>query len=1417
MRKLIISTIIILPIILLAILLVSGAILSLVTHIYVEALEFSNNKAIVLVMDDEEHPPVYNLADDITILPVKASDRRLTYTADKEGLLDISSDGILTARFFGQTTVTVRSKENTSAIATRTVIVTDSKVHLLRMEEYDVDLYEGQSQKLSVSIFPEEADNTAIKWESSAPTVLQVNQSGMVTALGSGSVTITATSLDNPDAKATATINCHSKLQDVTFDSSLVVTSQKTTNFPDVSLDPLGCDVTKKFSSSNTDIAEVDDNGLVTFKKAGKVSITLTVTDFGNTSVEVTKDFVSTFGYFVGPLFMQKEVLSTAWDASHPIEFARNLDGAYQKIESIQCFVDGSLDVMSLDEEYMKQNLVVKFVGDSLPTFDEYIEIKVSAKVFSFKTEQIETYEDSLRISKVPSEIAAQIKKDGAELSQDAQHPTEIKFFNIGQQISLTLENQDDLLPSVVENAFVGIRVEGNTIILSSKAACKGQRMTISIGRKTYVLSISIDAKAERLNVFCNGQKLYSNNDYQTLLDKLSFSVKPVRNDGQQVTEPILFYKTNNHSDWQPAVLVGGKIEVETEGVTTISFKCDEQELSFNLIKTTLEDFGFDLSAQTSGADIQIGSVSGVKEETMLTYNLPSDLKNTITFKIQLPQDFLGGVGDDTTFAGLFPINLDNAQGWAAEHNALNMQIDLILAAGEQSFNKTIKIGSGETSVEIQLLKVELESISFTGYDSTKTEDVYAGYQQVRVFAKHSWISQYDEAGAYVDGKLVDYLEIPYEAYAQIAPQQQDANPDVITWRLSRYVGNHMEKEITTQCGKEVTYHNAQTGETEKYVVVLNAGTDQWVLKKADDLEGAVISGEDGKNPAGITWVDVYSHPGFARIYFGNFAGLSKTDVFNSYFGAFDDDEDWTTPEICTDQSSGDFNVAPSDSAFSFMRVEAGDGVLGGKNNCHFNFNVVNDNQNLNAPQIADLAKVLVNIFDADGFYKCTNIVLQTNLYGPGEFSSDEVDKSKVLDLEIKAKSDSKLDKELVYGNGKSINLEKLNQWLVAYPAWLNEHPKEADAMNGWTIGNNGGATYADVCNATIKGCNPTETFNDKNHAIVFVVNHAYFSSIQHYYKINGKGGENAKTYFRNSVLSNAIKVVQPYYDGQNFYFENTVITDCILAICFENGKNLTCNMKGFNDVLNYTNGMNLYNSLGSVGGLIISAWYEQKLANPLDSYTEWFGQKAPAYNSLDHRYLNTVAFASNSAKQPFEVKFWNEETKDYTGGNLLKRLLEYDFGGAGVYGWTYDYQVDVDGGVKNPSTNKYTGADRDMTKLFNPERYIRLLCQYKTNQGGKLVRNDEHILWHTQQVFRDKNILKKVTGAEQEDHIDNLKRSLITTKQDGEEVLTDLEWSDKSGIYKDGTVHGIPDATTAAEYLNKLVSCAILPKKQQI
>ena len=69
--------------------------------------------------------------------------------------------------------------------------------------------------------------------------------------------------------------------------------------------------------------------------------------------------------------------------------------------------------------------------------------------------------------------------------------------------------------------------------------------------------------------------------------------------------------------------------------------------------------------------------------------------------------------------------------------------------------------------------------------------------------------------------------------------------------------------------------------------------------------------------------------------------------------------------------------------------------------------------------------------------------------------------------------------------------------------------------------------------------------------------------------------------------------------------------------------------------------------------------------------------------------------------------------------------------------------------------------VSRDMSKLFTKDRNIRLLCEYKT-QG---VKNDEHIFWHIQNVYRDTSLIE----GRIDDHIEALKHSLVgTTWPDG-------------------------------------------------
>ncbi len=654
MRKLMISTIIIMPLLLLTIMLVSGAIMSLITHIYVESIEFPDDSAIILVMNDQANPPTYNLGKEITILPIKASNKDLVYSTSSDGIIRVSDDGVITPIFYGETYITVKSKENKAATATRKVIITDTSVHVIKMGAYEQEMYEGESQRLAVKIYPDEAENKAVDWSSSNPGVLQVSANGTVTAVGGGTATITAKSQDdtNGEVKAEATITCFAKLDDVIFDRTLFVTSQKSVQFPELSLQPIDCYVTKTYSSSNTDIAEVNADGLITFKKEGKVSISVKVTDYNGAAIELSKEFVSTFGYFVGPLFTEKEITYESWDESEPIQFARNLDGAFQEITNIECFVDGFSGDW-LDEDYMKENLEIRFEGGVLPECDTNIQIKIQAKVYNFTTNSIETYEDCFLISKTPSEVPTKVTQDGQELSTNSQEPTPIKFNNIGDKITLQVEDLNELSIQAEANAYINVEITDGAIVLTSRAVCSGQKVYISVGTKTYVIEVSVQAKAEGINVFCEGQQLTQNGEYKTLLDELSFMVKPTRSDGQQIRGEKVLYKINDASDWQEALVENGEIAINMDGVASLAFKCDEQEISFDIKKASIEDFGMELYVTTSNGKVSLGTVASVRENAKLSYNLPSNVQNNISIKLLLGGEFLGGVGSRDKFVEL--------------------------------------------------------------------------------------------------------------------------------------------------------------------------------------------------------------------------------------------------------------------------------------------------------------------------------------------------------------------------------------------------------------------------------------------------------------------------------------------------------------------------------------------------------------------------------------------------------------------------------------------------------------------------------------------------------------------------------------------------------------------------------------------
>ena len=128
-----------------------------------------------------------------------------------------------------------------------------------------------------------------VTWTSSDDTVATVDKNGLVTGIGIGEATITAT-LENEDSatcKVTVTEAIH--INSISLSEKTLEMRQKTSKTLKLTIDPENTtdDTTVTWTSSNENVVEVNDNGTLTSRGLGKATITATVGELA-VSCEVT-------------------------------------------------------------------------------------------------------------------------------------------------------------------------------------------------------------------------------------------------------------------------------------------------------------------------------------------------------------------------------------------------------------------------------------------------------------------------------------------------------------------------------------------------------------------------------------------------------------------------------------------------------------------------------------------------------------------------------------------------------------------------------------------------------------------------------------------------------------------------------------------------------------------------------------------------------------------------------------------------------------------------------------------------------------------------------------------------------------------------------------------------------------------------
>ena len=153
----------------------------------------------------------------------------------------------------------------------------DVAVSGITLDQNTATLTEGDIMYLTATVSPDNATDKTVTWSSSNTAVATVDNNGMVTAKVAGKATITATAGGH---SATCVVTVEKKVipvSDITINPETATLTEGDIMGLTATVSPDNAtDKTVIWSSDNTAVATVDNNGMVTAKVAGTATITAT-------------------------------------------------------------------------------------------------------------------------------------------------------------------------------------------------------------------------------------------------------------------------------------------------------------------------------------------------------------------------------------------------------------------------------------------------------------------------------------------------------------------------------------------------------------------------------------------------------------------------------------------------------------------------------------------------------------------------------------------------------------------------------------------------------------------------------------------------------------------------------------------------------------------------------------------------------------------------------------------------------------------------------------------------------------------------------------------------------------------------------------------------------------------------------------
>ncbi len=217
-----------------------------------------------------EHEDTFTLK--ATVKPSNASNKKVKWSSSNTKVATVSSSGKVTAVGKGTAVITAKSSDGSKLDTCKVTVI--KSVTGLKLNVYEKEIYIGKKLTIKASVLPSSASNKTVKWSTSNKKLATVDKNGVVTPLNTGTVKITAKTVDG-GFKKVCELTIKRAVTGVKINKSAITLNNGKSYTLKASVLP--SNATEKdieWSSSNAKVAKVNENGKVTATGKGTAVIT---------------------------------------------------------------------------------------------------------------------------------------------------------------------------------------------------------------------------------------------------------------------------------------------------------------------------------------------------------------------------------------------------------------------------------------------------------------------------------------------------------------------------------------------------------------------------------------------------------------------------------------------------------------------------------------------------------------------------------------------------------------------------------------------------------------------------------------------------------------------------------------------------------------------------------------------------------------------------------------------------------------------------------------------------------------------------------------------------------------------------------------------------------------------------------------